>query len=117
MLDSLDNNTSVANGNRTFELNGYSDIHQIGSGGMATVYGATQVAFQRKVAIKVLLPAYASDGEFAERFLREARTVSQLSHPHIIPVFDFGQHDGTFYMVMEHMSGGDLAALIKSGLE
>jgi serine/threonine protein kinase len=103
--------------NGAFELSGYSDIRQIGAGGMATVYSATQTNFQRKVAVKVLLPAYSADGEFAERFLREARTVSQLSHPHIIPVFDFGQRDGVFYMVMEHMPGGDLATWIKRGLE
>ncbi|HQQ64225.1 MAG TPA: serine/threonine-protein kinase [Pseudomonadales bacterium] len=102
--------------NRAFELNGYSDIRQIGSGGMATVYSATQNSFQRTVAIKALLPAYAADVEFAKRFLREAQIVSQLSHPHIIPVYDFGQRDGTFYMVMDFMANGDLAHRIKKGL-
>lgn len=118
MLDSVDyNGTSNASENRVFELDGYSDIRQIGTGGMAIVYSATQNTFQRKVAIKVLLPAYASDAEFAQRFLREAQIVSGLSHPHIIPVYDFGQRDGTFYIVMEYMAGGDLATWIKRGFE
>lgn len=101
---------------QAFELNGYSNIRQIGAGGMATVYSATQNSFQRTVAIKALLPAYAADVDFAKRFLREAQIVSQLSHPHIIPVYDFGQKDGTFYMVMDYMAGGDLAHRIKKGI-
>lgn len=100
-----------------FELPGYSDLRKIGAGGMAEVYKATQTAFKRQVAIKVLMPAFASDAEYAERFLDEAETVAQLAHPHIIPVYDFGQRAGTFYMVMEHISGGDLAQWIQRGLE
>ena len=100
-----------------FELPGYSDVRQIGAGGMALVYRATQVSFKRQVAIKVLMPTYASDSQFAERFLREAETVASLSHPHIIPVYDFGQRDGTFYMVMEFLTGGDLMQWIHRGLE
>jgi serine/threonine-protein kinase PpkA len=115
-VDNQQDSQSPLENQSPFELAGYSDIRQIGAGGMATVYSATQVSFNRKVAIKVLLPAYASDPEFAQRFLREAQTVASLSHPHIIPVYDFGQRDGTFYMVMEHMTGGDLATWIKRGL-
>lgn len=100
-----------------FELPGYSDFRRIGAGGMAEVYSATQVAFKRQVAIKVLMPAYAGDAEYAERFLQEAETVASLAHPHIIPVYDFGQRDGTFYMVMERINGGDLAQWIQRGLE
>ncbi len=84
---------------------------------MAVVYLATQNAFKRQVAIKVLSPAYASDYEFAQRFLREAETVASLSHASIIPVYDFGQKDGTFYIVMELLPGGDLAKWIQRGLE
>lgn len=100
-----------------FELPGYSVIRKIGEGGMAQVYLATQNAFKRQVAIKVLAPAYASDMEFAQRFLREAEIVASLSHPNIIPVYDFGQRAGTFYMVMEYLPGGDLAQWIERGLE
>lgn len=99
-----------------FELSGYSNCKQIGSGGQAKVYLATQDSFQRNVAIKVLLPEFADDVEFTERFLREARTVASLSHPHIIPVYDFGQLDGAFYMTMDYLAGGDLGERIKQGL-
>lgn len=100
-----------------FELPGYSIIRKIGEGGMAQVYLATQIAFKRQVAIKVLSPAYAADYEFAQRFLREAETVASLSHASIIPVYDFGQRDGTFYMVMELLPGGDLSQWIQRGLD
>lgn len=100
-----------------FELPGYSDFHQIGAGGMAVVYQATQISFKRPVAVKVLQAAYATDPDFAQRFLREAEIVASLSHPHIIPVYDFGQRNGTFYMVMDYLTGGDLLQLIHRGLE
>lgn len=99
-----------------FELPGYSNIRQIGAGGMAIVYSAIQQSFNRKVAIKVLMPSFTADTEFADRFLREAQIVSSLSHPHIVPVYDFGQRDGTFYIVMEHLPGGDLAKKIPKGV-
>jgi serine/threonine protein kinase len=99
-----------------FELSGYSDIHEIGAGGQAKVYVATQNSFQRKVAIKVLLPELAEDPEFGERFLREARIVAGLSHSHIVPVYDFGQQEGTLYMVMELLGGGDLSKKIERGV-
>lgn len=117
MLDSVNNPDAAPPGAATFSLDGYTDIQKIGTGGMANVYRGMQSNFQRQVAIKVLLPAYSTDAEFAQRFLREAQTVSQLSHPHIIPVYDFGQKDGSFYMVMELLPGGDLATWVKRGLE
>jgi len=100
-----------------FELTGYSNIHEIGAGGQAKVYAATQKAFQRKVAIKVLLTELAEDPGFAERFLREARIVAGLAHPHIVPVYDFGQQAGTLYMVMEHLAGEDLGKKIANGIK
>ena len=98
------------------ELPGYKVHGELGVGGQAKVYLATQESFGRKVAIKVLLPQYAESSEFAERFLREAKTVSSLSHPHIIPVYDFGQANGSYYMVMEYLPAGDLKARISAGL-
>ena len=103
-------------GSGTLALPGYSDVRQIGAGGMAVVYSATQQSFNRKVAIKVLMPSFTADSEFADRFLREAQIVSSLSHPHIVPVYDFGQRNGAFYIVMEHLVGGDLAKKIPKGL-
>lgn len=97
-------------------LPGYKVHGELGIGGQARVYLATQESFGRKVAIKVLLPQYAESSEFAERFLREAKTVASLSHPHIIPVYDFGQANGSYYMVMEYLPCGDLKARIQAGL-
>ena len=99
-----------------FSLPGYSDIRPLGSGGMAVVYSATQDSFDRKVAIKVLKSEYTADKEFAKRFLQEAKIVASLSHPHIIPVYDFGNVDDAYYMVMECEPAGDLAKRIKKGL-
>src|SRR5689334_20313550 len=81
---------------------------QIGQGGMATVYKAYQPTLDRYVAIKVLPASYAKDQTFKERFIREARAVAKLYHPHILPVHDFGEQDGTPYIVMEYVSNGTL---------
>lgn len=77
-----------------------------GRGGMASVYRATDPAFGRPVAIKVLAAALARDPGFAERFLREARAVARLQHPHILPVHDVGEQDGTVFLVMPYIDGG-----------
>lgn len=98
-------------------LPGYKIEREIGSGGQAKVYLAIQESFQRKVAIKVLLPSVAEDHQFTERFLREAHIVASLSHSYIIPVYDFGQQDDVFYMVMEYLPGGCLKDWIQRGLE
>jgi tRNA A-37 threonylcarbamoyl transferase component Bud32 len=79
---------------------------QIGQGGMATVYKAYQPALDRFVAIKVLPASYAKDKTFRDRFVREARAVANLYHPHILPVHDFGEQDGTAYIVMEYVAHG-----------
>jgi serine/threonine-protein kinase PpkA len=100
-----------------FELPGYGNLEQVGSGGMAVVYAATQLSFDRKVAIKVLRPSFTSESDFADRFMREAKIVSSLGHPHIVPVYDFGNRNGVFYMVMEHLDGGDLSKRIQRGLK
>ncbi len=84
---------------------------------MAEVYLATQTAFKRPVAIKVLGSAYSADSEFGQRFLQEAETVASLSHSNIVPVYDFGQKDGMYYMVMEYLPGGNLSQWIERGLE
>ena len=98
-------------------MEGYQVERELGVGGQAKVYLATQESFGRKVAIKVLLQQYAEDKEFAARFLREAKTVAGLSHQNIIPVYDFGQKDGTYYMVMEYLPGGDLKPRIDQGIK
>jgi serine/threonine protein kinase len=95
---------------------GYRIDGQLGKGGQAKVYLATDQAAGRQVAIKVLLEDFANDEDFARRFLREAETVSDLDHPNVVAVHDFGQADDTYFMVMEYLSGGDLKTKIRSGL-
>lgn len=87
----------------------------LGEGGMAIVYRATQVNVGRDVAIKVIETKLARNPEFVKRFEREARTIANLDHPHILKMFDFGQQEDLIYLVMELKTGGSLAQLIKRG--
>jgi len=75
---------------------------------MATVYLAIQESLDREVALKILDPNQAQGKQFSERFLREARIVSQLMHPNIVTVFDVGVHQGYHYLSMEYIDGRDL---------
>ena len=97
-------------------LPNYKIIRELGIGGQARVYLAEQESMQRKVAIKTLLPAVAEDAKFTERFLREGHLVGTLSHPHIVPVYDSGEKDGIFYMIMEYFPGGGLKQWIDTGM-
>lgn len=92
----------------TVKIPGYKILGTLGKGGMATVYLAEHEIFQRKVALKVMAPALADDPSFGERFIREARIVSQLVHPHIVTVYDVGVHEGNYYLSMEFIDGKDL---------
>jgi len=86
-----------------------------GSGGMADVYLAHDEVLDRPVTIKLLKDHLAQNHEFVERFRREARSAASLSHPHIVPVFDWGEtRDGTCYIVMEYLPGGTLKDRIMS---
>jgi serine/threonine-protein kinase len=91
-------------------LGNYEIIELIGQGGMASVYRARQTNLTRFVAIKVLAGMQARDQIFRQRFIREAKAVAQLSHPHIIPIYDFGDDTerGILYIVMELITGGSL---------
>ncbi len=89
-------------------LGQYRIVEQIGLGGMATVYKAYQPALDRYVAIKTLPAYYAHEPGFAERFTREARAVAKLTHPHVLPIYDFGQEDGLSYIVMQYVDAGTL---------
>ncbi|MES9991160.1 MAG: protein kinase [Candidatus Thiodiazotropha sp.] len=90
------------------EIPGYSIIRKVGSGGSADVYLAVQQNLNRRVALKLLKGALTADTKFGERFKREGRIIAQLNHPHIIPVYDIGEHHGYYYMAMEYLKGGDL---------
>ncbi len=85
---------------------------RIGSGGMADVYEAEDVHLGREVALKMLHRRFARDDQFVERFRREASAAARLQHPHVVGVFDRGEHDGTYYIAMEHLEGRTLKDLI-----
>ncbi|HLY29243.1 MAG TPA: protein kinase [Aggregatilineales bacterium] len=96
-------------------LGQYQIIALLGEGGMATVYRARQVSFERDVAIKVIHSALTGSSSFADRFTHEAKMIGSLSHPHILKVFDYGQHEDIAYLVMELLVGGSLNDLIHRG--
>ena len=82
------------------------DFELIGPGGMGTVYKARHRELERTVALKALHPHLQQDDpSFAERFLREARTLARLDHPHIVRVYDVGHREDIYYMVMEFVDG------------
>ena len=85
---------------------------EIGRGGMSVVYRARDRRLNRPVAIKVLPPELAHDPAIRTRFTREAQTSAQLSHAHIVPIYDVGEVDGLAYFVMAIVTGGNLAALL-----
>jgi len=88
----------------------------IGRGGMAVVYRAYQPAMEREVAIKVIAPDIAkTDPAFLERFQREVRIVARLEHPHILPVYDFGEYKKQAYLVMRLLETGDLKEYLRKG--
>ena len=93
--------------------NRYEIVKTIGEGGMANVYLANDTILDRKVAIKVLRGDLSSDDKFIRRFQREALSVSNLSHPNIVEVYDVGEEDGSHYIVMEYIEGKTLKQLLK----
>jgi protein kinase-like protein len=92
----------------------YQVLEPIGKGGMGEVYRGVQTSLNRPVAIKILPEHLAKEAEFRARFEREARTVAALKHPNIVSVFDFGQLDDKYYMVMEYIDGQELGDYLKS---
>ena len=91
----------------------YEIVKSIGEGGMANVYLANDTILDRKVAIKVLRGDLSQDDKFIRRFQREALSVSNLSHPNIVEVYDVGEEDGNHYIVMEYIEGKTLKQLLK----
>jgi hypothetical protein len=87
---------------------GYSIVRELGEGGMASVYLATQHSLEREVALKIMSPLLNSDPGFAARFRREARIIAQLSHASIVPAFEVGEHQSRCYLAMEYLPGGSL---------
>src|SRR4249920_3469920 len=90
-------------------LGPYEIISAIGAGGMGEVYRARDSRLDRTVAIKVLPQHLSSSPEVRQRFEREAKTISQLSHPHICALYDVGREGEAAYLVMEYLEGETLS--------
>src|SRR5579859_5967682 len=93
-----------------YELN-----HLIARGGMAEVYRARDVLLDRPVALKVLFPELSVDRSFVERFRREAKAAANLTHPNIVSIYDWGQGERTYFIVMEYVDGQTLSKLLRQG--
>jgi beta-lactam-binding protein with PASTA domain/tRNA A-37 threonylcarbamoyl transferase component Bud32 len=92
----------------------YEILRPIARGGMAEVYLARDQLLDRPVALKVLFPELSTDPSFVERFRREAQAAANLSHPNIISVYDWGEEDGTYFIVMEYVDGQPLSSILRS---
>jgi eukaryotic-like serine/threonine-protein kinase len=95
--------------------NRYQVTHLIARGGMAMVYRAQDTLLNRAVALKILYAELSADPAFVERFRREAQAAANLSHPNIVPVFDWGEDSGTYFIVMELVEGTSLADMLRGG--
>jgi len=95
-------------------LDRYQIVALLGEGGMGAVYKAHDPNLDRDVAVKVMHPHFARRRDFQERFLQEARTAAQISHPGVVQVHDFGQADSHLYIVMEFIPGDNLRKLLQA---
>lgn len=91
----------------------YKIIDVLGAGGMATVYRAHQSNIERDVAVKIMAAAFAQQADFVQRFKQEAALFAKLEHPHILPIYDYGDEDGHLYLVLRLMEGGSLESLVR----
>src|SRR5512132_2264934 len=98
-----------------FRLGAYEILGPLGAGGMGEVYKARDTRLERTVAIKVLPSHLSSSSEVRQRFEREAKTISQLSHPHICALYDVGNQDGLEFLVMEYLEGETLSDRLAKG--
>ena len=96
-------------------LGPYEILSPLGAGGMGEVYRAKDTRLDRTVAVKVLASHLSQDPEVKQRFEREARAISSLSHPHICALYDVGSEDGLEYLVMELLEGETLAERLTKG--
>ena len=92
---------------------GYRVEALVGRGGMGVVYRATDLSLERPVALKLVAPELAEDERFRERFLREPRLAASLDHPHVIPIYEAGEHDGQLYLAMRFVEGSDLRTILE----
>jgi eukaryotic-like serine/threonine-protein kinase len=94
--------------------NRYEIVRHLARGGMAEVYLAHDQLLDRRVALKVLFPEFARDPAFVQRFRREAQSAANLNHPNVVAVFDWGEEDGTYFIVMEYVEGRSLREAIQA---
>lgn len=99
---------------RETNFGAYQNLELIGRGGMAEVYKSTHPTLNKPVAIKILPDQLATDEDFRKRFTHEAQVISKLAHPNIVRIFDAGEQNGQHYMVMEYLTGKDLAAFLRT---
>src|SRR5436190_12248915 len=96
-------------------FNSRYELHRrLARGGMADVFLARDQLLDRPVAVKVLFPEFATDPNFVERFRREAQSAANLNHPNIVSVYDWGQEQGTYFIVMEYIDGRSLADILRN---
>jgi serine/threonine protein kinase len=93
----------------------YRLVELLGRGGVGEVWRALDTRTDRMVAIKVLLPHFAKDSTFEERFRREAHAAARLNNPHVIPIHDYGEIDGRLFVCMRLINGRDLATVLADG--
>jgi WD40 repeat protein/serine/threonine protein kinase len=93
-------------------LKGYTNLNLIGKGGFGEVYSAVQPFVNREVAIKIILPQFASQADFVRRFETEAQLVANLEHPHIVPLYDYWRDPEGAYLVMRYLRGGNLEQML-----
>ncbi|GAB5493474.1 MAG: hypothetical protein Phog2KO_36890 [Phototrophicaceae bacterium] len=93
----------------------YTVIEHIGRGGMADVWSARDTRLRRMVAIKTIVTGLGKDIDPVDLFKREAHTIAQMEHPHILPVYDFGEFDNNLYIVMRYVTGGSLEDTLRDG--
>lgn len=93
----------------------YKVIEHIGRGGMADVWSARDTRLRRMVAIKTIASGLGQDIDPVQLFEREAQTIAQMEHPHILPIYDFGEYDNSLYIVMRYVTGGSLEEMLREG--
>ncbi|MGH2824396.1 MAG: serine/threonine-protein kinase, partial [Thermoleophilaceae bacterium] len=92
---------------------GYRVEALLGRGGMGVVYRATDLSLKRPVALKLIAPDHAEDERFRARFLREPELAASLDHPHVIPIYEAGEHQGQLYLAMRFVEGSDLKSVLE----
>ena len=95
------------------EIAGFRLDERIGHGGMGVVYRARQLDLDRVVALKLIQAEHREDKEFTDRFQRESRLAASIDHPNVVPIFQAGEFDGTYYIAMRFVAGTDLGELLR----